>query len=492
MKKWKRLILFWSFVTLFLLTVPLVLLRARGYRFDYHRGVFVYSGTLTFKSNPQTVDVRLNGTLAASKQLDRINSSYNITGLLPNAYNFQVSAPGFQAWNKNIAIHSGVATEFWNVLLTRDSYDRTTYDTTGVEKFFLSPKNKLLAYTVPTAEKITASVFDIGAKKTTATFDFPGWNFAGADRQENIEWSPDESAFSLPVKTTANGQTAYDYFIVTLADQTQLDLAKFLGKDSISHVRWDPKQTGYLFFLDGDTLYRANLKAKGDVAAIATGVSAYDLSGSNVYYALLSNNLLYKNSLDGQAQPTQITNNFPGEAAEKIASLVVYDDARIALLDDHQDLYIFNQGEHANYFRKLNDGILETHFSDDGKKLLFWSGNEISVYYLRDGISQPQRTEDTMENITRYSTPVQNVQWFYDYEHVVFTVGRFTKIIELDARDRRNCLDIFNTNLDNPFVIYNSFLGNVFFTDTANSSTTLNSIIFPEKTSILGRIGIGG
>ncbi|MFA7319473.1 MAG: carboxypeptidase-like regulatory domain-containing protein [Parcubacteria group bacterium] len=492
MKRWKRLILFWSFVTLFLLTVPLVLLRARGYRFDYHRGVFVYSGTLTFKSNPQTVDVRLNGALAASKQLDRINSSYNITGLLPNTYNFQVSADGFQTWSKTVSVHSGLATEFWNILLTRKNYDRINYGATGIEKFFLSPKNNLLVYTVPTAEKTSVSVFDIVAKKMTATFDFAGWSFAGTDRKENIEWSPDSSAFSVPMKNDADGKTTYDYFIVTLADKTQIDLNQFLGKDSISNVRWDPKDNGYLFFLSQNTLYRANLNAKDNLVTIASNVSAYDLSGSTVYYALTPNNLLFKNSLDGRSEPSQITSNFPGKADAKITSMVVYDDSRIAMITDDHTLLIFNQGEHNNYFRELNDGILEAHFSDDGKKLLFWSDNEISVYYLRDELSQPVRNEDTMENITRYSQSVANVQWFYDYEHIVFTVGRFAKIIELDPRDHKNCMDIISTNLENPFMIYNSYLGNLFFTDTQNSSTDLNSIIFPEKPSILGRIGIGG
>ncbi len=474
------------------MTVPVVLLRARGYRFDYHRGVFVYSGTITFKSNPQTVDVKLNGTLAASKQLDRINSSYNITGLLPDPYNFQVSASGFQTWNKNIDVHSGLATEFWNILLVRNNYDRIVYDTPGIEKFFLSPKNKLLAYTASTTEKTSVGIFDIGAKKIIDTFDFTGWNFAGTVRKENLEWSPDETAFSIPVKKEVAGQTTYNYFIVTLADRSTLDLGQFLGKNSISNVRWDSKNKGFLFFLDQGTLYRANLKVKDDIAVIATDVLAYDLSGSTVYYATSSNNLLFKNTLDGASEPSQITNNFPGGTDNKISTMVVYDDARIAILTENHDLYIFNQGEHNDYFRKLNNDILETHFSDDGKKLLFWSDNEISVYYLRDELSQPDRAEDTMENVTRYSQSVKNIQWFYDYEHIVFSVGPYVKIIELDPRDHKNCMDILNTKLENPFVIYNSFLGNLFFTDTKDNSTDLNSIIFPEKTSILGRIGIGG
>ena len=349
-----------------------------------------------------------------------------------------------------------------------------------------------MAYTVPAADKTSVGIFDLSAKKTTATFDFTGWNFAGTIRKENIEWSPSQSAFTVPVKMEKKGVTLYDYFIINLSDNTKIDLNDFLDKKSISNVRWDPKNRNFIFFLDEGVLYRADLSTKGAIAKIADNVTAYDLSGPSVYYSASPNNLLFKNSLDGQSQPTQITNNFPGSAGDKIATIVVYDDTRISLITQSRDNYIFNKGEHDNYFHKLDSGVLETHFSDDGKKLLFWTDNEISVYYLRDELSQPQRSENELQDITRYSQPVRNVQWLNDYEHIIFTVGGTTKIIELDPRDHRNCMDITSMKLDSPFVIYDAYLGKMFFTDQKDSSSALYSIEFPEKVSILNRIGIGG
>ena len=69
--------------------------------------------------------------------------------------------------------------------------------------------------------------------------------------------------------------------------------------------------------------------------------------------------------------------------------VVVYDDLRIALILENKDFYIFNKGDYGDYFRKLADDIEEAHFSDDGKRILFWSNNEISVYFLREQLSQP-------------------------------------------------------------------------------------------------------
>src|SRR3990172_8045949 len=146
MDKLKRTLFFWALAILFLITAPTVVLRARGYRFDFSRGVFVHSGTITIKSNPQTIDINLNGEIMQSKTLGRINNSYNIAGLIPKDYSIAVSVDGFRAWNKKTEVHSGVSSEFWNVLLVRNDYERTLYDSATIDKFFLSPKDKYAAF----------------------------------------------------------------------------------------------------------------------------------------------------------------------------------------------------------------------------------------------------------------------------------------------------------------------------------------------------------
>jgi hypothetical protein len=221
---------------------------------------------------------------------------------------------------------------------------------------------------------------------------------------------------------------------------------------------------------------------------IADDVSAYDVSGSNIYYVQGSNNLVFRVATNGQSQKEQITSDFP-EEGKNVSKIIIYDENRIGLISKDKNFYIFNKGEHDNYFRKIGSDVEGMYFSDDGKKLLFWTDYEISVYFLRDWQVQPIRSENDLANITRYSEPIKNVQWFNDYEHVIFSTGRWTKIIELDPRDHRNCLDLINTTLETPQVVYNSYQEILYFTETKDNSTILESIIFPEPTPILG---IGG
>jgi hypothetical protein len=510
MKNWKRSVFFWVLSLLFLITAPLVVLNARGYRFDSKRHIFVYSGTISFKSNPQTVDVKLNNVLTPSKSLNRINSSFNLTGLIPNDYAIEISAPDFQTWTKKTDVHSGVSSEFWNILLVRKNYDRIDHNTDGTEKFFTSPLNRYIASTITTGQDLAVKIFNINTEATDAVFSFSGWHFIGDNKKENIEWSPDGTLASIPVEKTIEtapvknkaGQTAagtndepqiiYNYFIADPANNSNFNLNQFLGRDNISNVRWDPSQKGYLFFLDSQQLFRVNTQNASDIIQIAGNVSIYDLSRSGVYYAQTPNNLVFKKSLDGSSDASQLTNNFPDSGDSSVTKLIVYDDDRIAFLTEQGDFYIYNKGEHNTYFKKLEDGIIGVSFSNDGKKLLFWNDYEISVYYLRDWTVQPVRAEDETQSITRYSEPLKNVQWFKDYEHIIFSTGKYTKIIELDPRDHRNTMDLVATTIDSPFVIYNNFLEKLFFTDTKGDSTGLYSINFPEKVPLLGIPGLGG
>lgn len=489
MEKVKRMIFFWALVVLFLITTPIIVFNARGYRFDTDRGVFVYGGAITLKTNPQAVNVSLNGDTTDSKKLNRINNSYNITGLLPADYNIEISAKGFQTWSKKIDVHSGIASEFWNVLLVRDNYIKTEIETKDIEKFFISPKNKFLTYIQKNSTGFTLKVMTIEDEIEELSIDFPEWKLFNELKTENIEWSTNESYLSIPVQKS-NASLQYSsikeetgYLIIDLETKKSIYLNDLVKKEDVKNFRWNSEDDGYFFFMHEQKLFRANIENENDLLEVASDISSFDISGTYLYYTKIDNNLLFKKTFNGEGEPIQITSSFPEEKCDPISKIIVYDDSRIILISKNKDLYIFNQGEHANYFRKLDSRIIDARFSNDGKKLLFWSDNEISVYFVRDEISQPAQEENEMQNITRFSKPLENIQWFSDYEHVIFKSEKTIKIIELDPRDKINCMDIINIELENSNIVYNESLKKLYFTDKNNDFVSLYSIDFPEETS---------
>lgn len=498
MEKVKRRVFFWGLAGLFMVTAPLVVFYATGFRFDINRGVFVHSGTITLKTNPQNVDIYINGELEKSKKINRINNYYNITGLLPKEYDVRVIADGFQSWNKKIDVHSGISSEFWNILLVRSDYEKTAFETAGIDKFFISPKNKNLAYTRDSDSGVGVGILDIDNKTTVNAFSFPGWRFLNKSQKENIEWSPEENYLSVPLekpiqqpvpkknRLSIEEKIERAYLILNPKTNDYFNLNQFLNKDDIRKVRWDPKDKDFLFFLSKGSLYRASIKNVNDMMLIADNVSSFELSKTNVYYSESPNELVYKTSLDGKSEKIQITTGFPEFPSAPIDQLIVYDDSRIAFINKNKELFIYNKGNRDNYFKKLGANIEGIQFSDDGKKLLFWTANEISAYFLRDWEVQPRRSENESANITRYGENLKNVQWFKDYEHVIFTVSNQIKIIELDPRDHRDSVDILETSLKDNFTIYNHSESKLFFIDKKDEAPALYSINFPEKNNILG------
>jgi len=491
MEKIKRSIFFWSLVLLFFIVTPTVILQARGYRFDFHRGIFVHSGTITLKANPQNPEIFIDNSLEKSN-LNRMNNTLNVGGLIPGNYGVKLAQDGFQTWEKKTDVHSGLANEFWNVLLVRNNYEQKNYNAASIDKFFISPKNKFIAYTVPADSATGVNILNINNSQITNNFSFSNASFSQVERKENIEWSPEEDYLSIPLKitsvskTTKKSESRFFYFIADIANKTTLNLNELLKKDDIRNVRWDPQQKDFLFFLSENSLFRANIMDAGNLVLIAQDVSSYDLSRTGIYYAQQSNELVFKTSLDGQAEKMQLTDSFPGDIKNPNEKLIVYDEKRIVFLSSDKSLYIYNNGDQKLYFRKLADSIEGMQFSDDGKKLLYWTNNELSVYFLTNWDVQPTRSEDEVNTVTRFMSKIENVQWFKDYEHIIFNVGPQIKIVELDPRDHYVFMDIVKTASDGFIATYDNSLELLFFVDKKGEQTDLYSIIFPEKTTLFG------
>jgi hypothetical protein len=479
-------IFFWTLVVLFWLVSGAIIGYAFGYSFSFKKGIFIYGGSITLKTTPQAVNVYLDGILMPSGTFSRLNNSYHIGGIKPGEYFLEVKAPGHQTWSKKISVHSGISTEFWNVVLTEDSYDRQDYDTAGIEKFFISPRKNLAAFSEQIDNDFIVKVSDLGTSSMDQVFSSTDYVFTDDDK-ENIEWSPQAHRLIIP----ALKDGTKNYFIVTIDTKETLDLDSLAGASAppaggLSHVRWDPKNKDVLFYMSDDNLYRMDLNSPQDKKLVAQHIASYDFSPKGLFYMQLPEGIVYRTSLDAADEPRQITTSAPDDMDDSSYRITVYDEDRIVLLNRSHDLYIYNKGEEDTYFNKLSDNADGSQFSDDGKKLLFWTDNEISTYFVRKWEVQPARSENETMSITRLSDRIENVQWARDYEHVLFTNGSKIKIIEIDNRDHRNMMDILTLGGSDSSVFNNFTDGKIYFTEKNDQGqASLHSIYFPERTTFL-------
>ncbi|HPN55092.1 MAG TPA: PEGA domain-containing protein [Candidatus Moranbacteria bacterium] len=473
-------IFFWTLVALFWLVSATIIGYAFGYRFSFDKGIFIYGGSITIKITPENANVYLNGVMA-SGSFSFINSSYHISGVKPGKYLLEVKADGYQSWSKNIVVHSGISTELWNIFLAENSYERENYNLTGVGKFFISTQKNLIAFSEQLENNFSVKVLDPETSEIQSVFSSNEYVFTD-DEKENIEWSPQSHRLIIP----AIREGEKNYFIVSLEKQETLELKNISQLESLSHVRWDPKNKDIIFCLSGSDLYRIDLNDIQNKKIIAKNIASYDLSQKGLFYFQLPEGIVYRTSLDAFESPLQITYSAPENMDDNSYQIIVYDEDRITFLNKSRDLYIYNKGKESTYFKKLAGGANGSQFSDDGKKLLYWTDNEISTYFVSAWEVQPTRVENENMSITRLSNPIKNVQWTRDYEHVLFINENKVKIIEIDNRDHRNMMDVLTLNNDKPLFIDNFRDGKLYFTDkNEQEQNNLYSIEFPKQNSLL-------
>lgn len=488
MASFYRRLFFWICVLLFLATTPVAILYSQGYRFDQYKGIFVHSGSITVKSTPSSVNIFVNGQMRPSGALDIINNSITINGLRPGNYNLRVSADGYADWEKNIEVHSGLSTEFWNVFLAPKNTSPKELAADGAEKYFPAASGKNIAYFKKNGSSLEIWDLNVANANSNLISSQENLDFSN-DSLDNIEWNSKEKLFTVPV--LKDGRK--DFLILDSEKSqdpiflSQAGLADFSG---INHARWSPDNQNEVYFIakpagkDQNNLYRVDLAVRKP-ELIAEGIGAYDLSGSSIYL-LKQNGIIYKTDQDGKNED-QITLSPVGfSASAGDARLIAYDDYRQAILSGTGELFVHNNGDTGETLEKIADTAKGAQFSNDGKKLLYWSENEIDVIYLRKWDVQPRREENEIQQIIRFSTPIKNVFWYRDYEHVFFSAQNVVKLVELDPRDHRALTDLFRYNSDSFLSSYDSANGIYYFLDEMNGTKKLFLLNIPEQTNFFG------
>lgn len=92
-------------IIVFFILGPVIILAARGFRYDFGENRLIKTGTLVVKTDPKNAVVFLNGK--------KINDTPFVKRfLLPGEYELEIKKDGFRAWKKRIAIHEQEVTAF--------------------------------------------------------------------------------------------------------------------------------------------------------------------------------------------------------------------------------------------------------------------------------------------------------------------------------------------------------------------------------------------
>ncbi|MCX6762483.1 MAG: DUF5050 domain-containing protein [Candidatus Moranbacteria bacterium] len=358
-----RRVFFWIFAILFLFTTPLAILYSQGYRFNQYQGIFIHSGSITVKSTPSSVNVFLNGQLQPSGRLDMINNSTTLNGLRPGTYDLKVTADGYGDWEKNVEVHSGVSTEFWNIFLPQKNYSPKELNVEGAQRYFPSPFGKKVAYLKKNNADLEIWSLDMKKNEPTLIFSKPELEFS-TDLLENAEWDSNEQMLIAPVRS--NGQK--DFLVLDSSNvQAPVFLSEASSLSGLDHVRWSPDNQEAIYFTAAPkndstkNLYRINLGTK-NTEIVSEDVRTYDLSGKSIYF-LKQNNIIYKTDLNGKGEKQMTFEAIPFSEANQQSRLIVYDEDRQVVISENGQLFVHNNAT-TETLKKVGDDVLGAQFSD--------------------------------------------------------------------------------------------------------------------------------
>ena len=482
-----RLFFFLLFSASFFVATSSILFYAYGYRFSFERGIFIYTGSLSLKTNVNSVSIRIDDEAVSEKRLGLLNNSIHIAGINPGEHFVQVSAPGYHTWSKKIVIQSGLTTEFWNIALTAENYEETAVlETARVIKMFPAP-NGLFATVKKNTPRVSVDILDIGGKENTEVFQTTEADFLPTI-ETNVEWAPESHKLIVPL--IQNDRTIYSVVTVKTKESFDLNTATHVTTPIVA-PRWDATTKDFLFFLSEQTLYRYDTRSPELVPErITDHVLAYDLSKKKLAFLSSDDGLVYQINGNGSGNPESITQTPLQIDKTSPYSLIVYDDTRLAIIEKSSgSLFVYND-QAEKTLKKIAENILSIQYSDDGKKLLLFTDHEISVYFNRDWEAQPFRAMDSLIQIARFSTSIKNVQWGEDYEHVIFSLGKNIKMIELDNRDNRDLTDLLVLDTA-PNQILSRFNTNTLYVVNQTpldslAGNSVFSIVLPQYTTLFG------
>lgn len=409
-----RKILFFIFLSIFIIISPVVILYAQGYRFDFEKKRLIQTGDFYFKSLPKKVDVYVNNKLAKEKTPSQIKY------LLPKKYNIKITKEGFFAWEKELEINPLLVTEAKNILLMPEKLNKEMIIPGKIAKFDFSPNKKFIAYVAQDKELWLYNLENAGNNRL-----FKSENYKLID----IIWSHDSK--KILFSDSLNKWRAVDIN----EPSKPINISA-----SLSNPKWNPANPSEIFFKKGDEIFILNLGGQKNPVLLAENVIDYDALGEYLLYIQKPNLILYRQDILSKTKE-QMT-NLPMNYKENLDYKILAFSSQDVILRADGILYIFEKDK--KLFEKIDENIKDVNFANDERKISFWSSNEIWAFWLKKIFDQPTKNPGDKELITRLSQKIKEVIWYpKTNEHLIFlTEDNEIKITELDGRDKRNTFDI--------------------------------------------------
>ena len=107
---WRKLV-FISFISLFVVLTPLLILYSLGYRYDFSTNNVEKNGAFYIKSYPKGANIYIDNIDTEEK------TPRQVTNIKPGLYNLEIKKEKYVPWNKQLYIYPGETTFVEDIVL---------------------------------------------------------------------------------------------------------------------------------------------------------------------------------------------------------------------------------------------------------------------------------------------------------------------------------------------------------------------------------------
>ncbi len=425
MHKRLRIVISLSFITLFVVTVPAVLLWTAGYSFNWKRQRVQKTGIIQVESVPKNARVLIDGVP------QKKTTPAMIVRLLPEDYSVTVQADGYLPWRKTLEVNSGQTTFAAGIFLYKDVLPRidvekritaSAWSADGTQAVFVADSGDSKEVSVMTASKDPLLLARFPKEALT---------------DERVSWSPDAKFVLL---TADSGGTSHVVRFSADGSFPALSVSDRFPKGKLT-AHWTAD--GGITVLNASGAYEVNATTgKSAPTLLGKNVLDVDSRGSVAYVLQLAEQIragdeqhvvLQKADADGAT----VVLNLPASRYRFLPG----DDAHLLIGDEKKGQLIVVDRANATTDTLEATG---TQWEPKGERLLLWNAYEISLYDPRD---------ESRELVTRIGSNIMQCAFSPAGDGIIYSTPNGISFVELDSRDVRNAYDLLRYSEGGPFVI---------------------------------------
>lgn len=404
MKKATRAIIFWTFVILFFISAPVVLLYTAGYRIDFARGRLAQVGALVLKSTPRDATIILNGKTTDGETPTSMK-------LAPDEYRILVQKPGYHPWQKLLPVQSRVTTFAEDIILWKQTEPARVLDAPVTSAAFAPDQRHALfiddaaglrLFDSTTGTTTHLETLRIGHEKPRLSISRAGMALA---------------RFVTPAATK-------EFFAVSIVEPL---VERYLSPFGFTDIAL-AENPGTFYGVKNGTLFAINF-ITGRSDAVSRSGAPFIFKDTTVW------------SIGGTTPRPVLVRSSAGDVTSTPVDVLELPRGTYEFLDIDSPYLLLHE--------QKNDRLLLIDTREPALPLLHADGIAAQMRVNRDGelevlywnqfeLWRLNVAQGTPELLRRQSDPIRTAAWYPRGEYVLFASGDHLEALELDSRDARN------------------------------------------------------